>query len=152
MTPQFEYTTLAHTEDVQQLGYILEQCYPSGDSEIYINRIGVENFRIIHQDKQVVGGLATLAMGQWWGGQRVPMTGIAAVGIAPEYRGNGAAIALMQHTLKELHTEGIPISFSIQLLNASTEKQDMSKEVVGAVGKFRLRVSRCESNRYLCNL
>jgi predicted acetyltransferase len=49
-------------------------------------------------------------MGQWFGGQRVPMTGIAAVGIAPEYRGTGAAIAMMQHTLKELYANGVPIS------------------------------------------
>jgi predicted acetyltransferase len=112
MTPQFEYSTLAHPQDIQQLATILEQCYvmPSGDSEIYINRIGTENFRLIRGFEQVIGGLATLAMGQWWGGQRVPMTGIAAVGIAPEYRGSGAAIALMQHTLKELHTQEVPIS------------------------------------------
>ncbi len=111
MTPQFEYSTLAHPQDIQQLASILEQCYlmSSGDSEIYINRIGTENFRFIRVE-QVIGGLAILAMGQWWGGQRVPMTGIAAVGIAPEYRGSGAAIALMQHTLKELHTQEVPIS------------------------------------------
>lgn len=111
MTPQFEYSTLAHPQDIQQLASILEQCYlmSSGDSEIYINRIGTENFRFIRVE-QVIGGLATLAMGQWWGGQHVPMTGIAAVGIAPEYRGSGAAIALMQHTLKELHTQEVPIS------------------------------------------
>ncbi|MBW4689836.1 MAG: GNAT family N-acetyltransferase [Komarekiella atlantica HA4396-MV6] len=112
MTPQFEYSTLAHPQDIEQLASILEQCYLMSvdDSEIYINRIGTENFRFIRASEQVIGGLATLAMGQWWGGQRVPMTGIAAVGIAPEYRGSGAAIALMQHTLKELHTQEVPIS------------------------------------------
>ncbi len=112
MLPQFEYTILAHVEDVQQLSYILEQCYvmSSGDSEIFLNRIGLENFRIIHRDQQVVGGLATLSMGQWWGGQRVPMVGIGGVGITPEYRGDGAAIALMQHTLKELYSQEVPIS------------------------------------------
>jgi predicted acetyltransferase len=38
------------------------------------------------------------------------MMGIAAVGIAPQYRGTGAAIALMQHTLNEIHAKGIAIS------------------------------------------
>ncbi len=110
--PQFEYSTLTHPEDIQQLGYILNQCFISALSseEAYINLIGVKNFRIIRRLEQVVGGLATLDMGQWWGGVRVPMTGIAAVGIAPEYRGSGAAIALMQHTLKELYTRGVAIS------------------------------------------
>jgi predicted acetyltransferase len=110
MIPQFEYSTLTHPQDIQQLATILEQCFMFGDSEIYINRIGGENFRFIRGFEQVIGGLATLAMGQWWGGQRVPMTGIAAVGIAPEYRRSGAAIALMQHTLKELHAQEVPIS------------------------------------------
>ncbi|MEH1844909.1 MAG: GNAT family N-acetyltransferase [Nostoc sp.] len=112
MTPKFEYSTLAHPQDIQQLGYILDQCYFSspGNEEVYINLIGVENFRIIRGLQQVIGGLATIDMGQWWGGQRVPMTGIAAVCIAPEYRGSGAAIALMQHTLKELYARGIPLS------------------------------------------
>jgi len=110
MIPQFEYTTLTHPQDIQQLATILEQCFMFSDSEIYINRIGTENFRFIRGFEQVIGGLATLAMGQWWGGQRVPMTGIAAVGIAPEYRGSGAAIALIQHTVKELHAQEIPIS------------------------------------------
>jgi predicted acetyltransferase len=112
MTAQFEYSTLADPQDIKQLEIILEQCFISalGGEEAYINLIGVENFRIIRGLEQLAGGLATLDMGQWWGGERVPMTGIAAVGIAPEYRGSGAAIALMQHTLKELYARGIPLS------------------------------------------
>ncbi|AUB41079.1 putative acetyltransferase [Nostoc flagelliforme CCNUN1] len=112
MTAQFEYSTLANPQDIQQLGTIFEQCFISGlgGEEAYINLIGVENFRIIRKSEQLVGGLATLDMGQWWGGVRVPMTGIAVVGIAPEYRGSGGAIALMQHTLKELYDRGIPLS------------------------------------------
>ncbi|MDZ8083411.1 MAG: GNAT family N-acetyltransferase [Nostoc sp. DcaGUA01] len=112
MTPQFEYSTLAHPQDIQQLGPLLDQCFVNalGSEGAYMNRVGVENFRIIRESEKLVGGLATLDMGQWWGGERVPMTGIAVVGIAPEYRGSGAAIALMQHTLKELYARGIPLS------------------------------------------
>lgn len=109
---QFEYSTLAHPQDIQQMKYILEQCFISalGGEEAYINLIGVENFRIIRGFEQLIGGLATLDMAQWWGGVRVPMTGIAVVGISPEYRGSGAAIALMEHTLKELYARGVAIS------------------------------------------
>lgn len=76
MLPEFEYGTLANQEDVQQLGKIDEQCFISaiGDSEVYFNRIGVENFRFIRRGKQVVGGLATIPMSQWYGGGQVPMT------------------------------------------------------------------------------
>ncbi|MEH1781059.1 MAG: GNAT family N-acetyltransferase [Nostoc sp.] len=112
MMAQFEYSTLAHPQDIQQMKYILEQCFISalGGEEAYINLIGVENFRIIRGFEQLIGGLATLDMAQWWGGVRVPMTGIAVVGISPEYRGSGAAIALMEHTLKELYARGVAIS------------------------------------------
>jgi predicted acetyltransferase len=112
MTPVYKYSKLANAEDGKRLGEILSQCFigAPGDQEKYINSIGVENFRILHQQGQIVGGLAIIPMGQWWGSQAIPMGGIAAVGIAPEYRGTGAAIAMMQHTLKELHARSIPLS------------------------------------------
>jgi predicted acetyltransferase len=112
MPLQFQYSTLTLSEDVEPLGSILDQCFLAkpGDSEAQINRLGMQNMRLIRQSEQIVGGLATIPMGQWYGGQRVPMMGIAAVGIAPQYRGTGAAIALMQHTLNELYAKGIPIS------------------------------------------
>ncbi|MDB9342977.1 GNAT family N-acetyltransferase [Nodularia spumigena CS-586/05] len=111
-TDKFQYSTLTDKKDIQQLGFILEQCFvmSSGDSEIYMKRLGRDKLRAIYQDQQLVGGLATIPMGQWWGGQCVPMTGIAAVGIAPEYRGSGAAIALIEKTLQELYHQEVPIS------------------------------------------
>lgn len=110
--PQFEYTQNVNSGDVQRLGKILNQCFigSTEEWESYFNRVGVENLRVIHQGGEVAGGLAIIPMSQWWGGACVPMGGIAAVGIAPEYRGSGAAIALMQHTVKELYNTGVPIS------------------------------------------
>ena len=87
MVPQLEYSTLTKdSEDIQQLMTIMDQCFValSGSSEAYINLVGVENFRIMRQSGQIVGGLAAIPMSQWFGGKRVPMTGIGAVGIAPE--------------------------------------------------------------------
>lgn len=111
MTPKFEYSQIVK-EDIPRLGNILEQCFlmSPGDSEIFFNRIGLENFYVIRAGEQVAGGLATIPMAQWWGGERIPMAGIGAVGIAPEYRGDGAALTMMQHTVKELYAKGVPIS------------------------------------------
>ncbi|MBW4595821.1 MAG: GNAT family N-acetyltransferase [Brasilonema angustatum HA4187-MV1] len=111
MTPKFEYSQLIK-EDIQRLGNILEQCFlmSSGESEIFFNSIGLENFRVIRAGEEVAGGLGIILMPQWWGGERVPMAGIAAVGIAPEHRGGGAALTMMKHTVKELHAKGVPIS------------------------------------------
>ena len=112
MTPNFEFGTPANPEQAQQLGAILSQCFNSPLSEwsVYLNRIGTENFRVLRQGEQVAGGLAVLEMGQWFGGCRVPMAGLAAVGIPPEYRGMGAAVELLTRTLKEIQAKQLPIS------------------------------------------
>jgi len=107
---EFAYSIVNSLEDAQQLGKIIEQCFAESGDEPDLNPIGRENHRIIRQGQQIVGGLAIIQMGQWWGGQSVPMAGIASVGIAPEYRGSHAALTLMQHTVKELYDRGIPIS------------------------------------------
>ncbi|WP_017742540.1 GNAT family N-acetyltransferase [Scytonema hofmannii] len=112
MTVKFEFSQVTGQEDAQKLGNIIAQCFisPQENTDVYFNRIGLENFRLIRRDRQIAGGLATIPMNQWWGSSRVPTIGLAAVGIAPEHRGDGSAIALLQHTLKECHTNGVPIS------------------------------------------
>lgn len=109
--PNMEYSRLA-PDDAQRFIQILAQCFMSSidRSKVYFDRIGIDQFRSIHQEGQLAGGLALLPMRQWWGGQRIAMTGIAAVGIAPEYRGSGAALSLLQNTLRELHQEAVPLS------------------------------------------
>lgn len=110
--PEFEYTTVTNLEDSQRFGSIIEQCFLSspGEGETWVKQMGIDNLRVIRQQKQIVGGLVTIPMSQWWGGESVAMTGIAGVGIAPEYRGTGAALSLMQHTIKEIYTKGAAIS------------------------------------------
>ncbi|PSB19964.1 GNAT family N-acetyltransferase [Phormidesmis priestleyi ULC007] len=109
---QFEYRIPADYTEVQQFGQVLAQCFnsPPNDESVYLNRIGSENVRILYDRGRVIGGLGLLQMGQWYGAACVPMVGIAAVGIAPDYRGKGAAIALMQNMLQELHAQGRPLS------------------------------------------
>ena len=109
---QLDYGCISNPDEAEQLGELLTQCFGSAlnDWQVYLNRIGQDNLRLIRQGKQIVGGLAIYSMGQWYGGQSIPMAGIAAVGIAPEYRGTGAAYTLMQCTLQELHQQGVPIS------------------------------------------
>jgi len=105
---------------VQQLGTILSQCFNvSADYwQTYVRQIGQDNLRIICQDNHILGGLGIYPMGQWFGGQRIPMHGIAGVGIAPEYRGAGAALALLTDTLKTLQQQGVPLG----TLYASTSR------------------------------
>lgn len=112
MTYQREFATVSDDREAENLGAMLCQCFnfPLQGWEMYRDRIGVENFRVLRQDGQIVGGLAIYHMGQWWGSDRVPMAGIAGVGVSPESRGTGVAVELLTHTLKELHTHHVPLS------------------------------------------
>lgn len=113
MKTEFTYKSIEYPEEAKQLGTILGQCFPGFKEdkwENYYENIGVNNFRIVCQDKTVVGGLAIYLMGQYFGGQSIPIAGIAAVGIAPEYRGRKAATLLMSELIKELYKENIPLS------------------------------------------
>ncbi|MCD8488724.1 MAG: GNAT family N-acetyltransferase [Desertifilum sp.] len=119
--PPLSYASLERDREPARLGEILGQCFNISSPEYwdyYANNIGLENFRIVRQGETLQGGLALIKMGQWFGGQRVPMTGIAAVGIAPEYRGTGAAKTLMSEALRELQTQNIPLS----VLYAATQR------------------------------
>lgn len=109
---RFEYEPPSSSREVKQLGILLSQCFigsPS-DSEVYIDRLGRENLRLLRTQEGIAGGLALIPMGQWWNGQRVAMTGIASVGVAPEQRGTGTAIVLLRHMLQELYETGVPLS------------------------------------------
>ncbi|MES1024615.1 GNAT family N-acetyltransferase [Gloeocapsa sp. BRSZ] len=112
MMSHFKYDVISNAEDEQRLGKILQQCFnsPSDSIKTYFQRVGRENYRSISDSTRMIGGLAILPQGQWFGGECVPMGGIAAVGIAPEYRGSGAALELMKQTIRELYRRGIPIS------------------------------------------
>ncbi len=109
---QLEYGKLVGPEETQLLGAILQQCFntPAFSNAAYFQRIGHDNFRIVRQQGTILGGLAMLPMGQWFGGRRVPMVGLAAVGIAPEYRGTGAAFLLLRQALEELRATQVPLS------------------------------------------
>lgn len=112
MQSNFEYAHIQDETEAKRLGHLLAQGFVGdADAELtFMSRIGAEKFRVLHQGTSLAGGLATLPMGQWFGGQQVPMTGIAAVSIAPELRGTGAAVALMQQVLQELHQQGVALS------------------------------------------
>jgi predicted acetyltransferase len=112
MSSSFNYRPLANDSEVERLKTLDAQCFlgTEKDADIYFSQVGVEAFRSIWHNDDMMGGLSILPMGQWWGGQRVPMAGIASVGIAPEHRGKGGAIALMRSAVQEIYDRNIPLS------------------------------------------
>ncbi|MEM9487791.1 MAG: GNAT family N-acetyltransferase [Myxococcota bacterium] len=69
-----------------------------------------KNVRVVRRHGAVVGGLILIPMGQFFGGRRVSMTGVAGVAVAPEYRGRGVATAMMRSAVKEMRRSGATLS------------------------------------------
>ena len=94
-----------------------------------------------------MGGLAIYRMGQWFGGQSVPIAGIAAVGVAPEHRGVGVAAELMGRLLKELQTDGVALS----TLYASTQRfyRKVGYEPAGTACRFSVATHSLIPGRHL---
>lgn len=84
--------------------------FPPEAAEPWLKTGGLENVRVLSDGDKPIACLLLLPMGQYFGGARVPMVGIAGVATAPERRGTGAATALMREAVKELHALGAPIS------------------------------------------
>lgn len=108
----YTYTQLQDDSQAEQLRNILCQCFniPSDLGKRYYERLGAENFRLLYRGKELVGGLAFYQVGQWFGNNRIPTTGVSVVGIAPPFRGTGAARTLMQYALTETYDTGTPLS------------------------------------------
>ena len=109
---ELSITPVQTPEQAQELGKIIAQSFNASpeDWPFYVNLLGIENFRIATQNQQVLGGVGLISMGQWFGGNSLTIAGIASVGIAPEYRGQGVAAKMLSQTLKELATAGLPLS------------------------------------------
>ena len=112
MKQNLEFGRILNSEELQELGTILSQCFnmPASVWQKYSQRLGQDSFRYVRQANQIVGGLGIYHMGQWFGGKQLAMAGLAAVGVAPEYRGTGIVFQLLTQTLRELYNQGVPIS------------------------------------------
>jgi predicted acetyltransferase len=99
-------------EERRALGTLLALSFgfPVADADVWFDRAGHSNARVIRSGSEVRGGLIQLPMGQHFGGRRVPMVGFAGVGVSPEARAKGVATDMMKRALRELHLRSVAIS------------------------------------------
>jgi predicted acetyltransferase len=84
--------------------------FPPADAVGWFKNAGMENVRVALRGSRVCGGLLLVPMGQWFGRRSVPLVGIAGVAVAPEERGRGVALQLMQSALREIAEAGGTLS------------------------------------------
>jgi len=82
----------------------------SADTRGWLEHAGLENVRVARKNDQILGGLAEIPMGQWFGGRSVPMLGLAGVGVAPEARGERVALTLVLASLRAARERGFALS------------------------------------------
>jgi predicted acetyltransferase len=107
----YEYGKLRDQHDIDVLGTLAARAFggdvESGREFITANR---EHARVLRRGSELIGGLTLIPMGQFFGGKRVSMTGVAGVAIAPHGRGRGAATELMRAAVTELYQDGVALS------------------------------------------
>jgi predicted acetyltransferase len=109
---RFEYQRVVGPNDDDALRDVVAQSinWPGDAWPMFVERIGRENLRVVRQAGRLIGGLATYQMGQWFGGRPVRCAGVSAVGVAPEFRRQGASRFLLQNMLEDQRSAGVPLA------------------------------------------
>lgn len=111
MATTYHYGPAGDEGELDDLGYLLGTAFGiTPDLSRQWLAANLPHARALRRGGRVVGGLLFLPMGQFFGGRRVSMTGVAGVGIDPTERGRGAATRLMHEAVRELHDSGAAIS------------------------------------------
>lgn len=108
---------------------------------IWLRDAGLEHTRVMGEPgREVDATLVRIPMGQYFGGNSVPMLGIAGVAVAPEARGRGTARQLMEETIRECAREG----WALSGLYASTQSlyRQIGYEQAGHRFETRIAASR----------
>ncbi|GJM21348.1 MAG: hypothetical protein DHS20C15_12630 [Planctomycetota bacterium] len=102
----------ANAAERDTLGTILGLCFgiPEADLRALLEAQDMDPLVVLRHGGEVVGGLILIDMGQHFGGRSVPMCGVAAVGIAPERRGEGFGRALVRGSVAYMASRGAVLS------------------------------------------
>src|SRR4029078_7407295 len=99
-------------DEIDGLNSLLEQAltFAIGGMAPWTEAIGHAHMRAVRRSGRTVAGIGVIPMGHYFGGQSVPAGGITAVGVAPDQRGSGVGLWMIQRSLEELHSQGVPLA------------------------------------------
>src|SRR4051794_10604128 len=99
-------------DEIDGLNGLLEQAltFQIGSMAPWTAAIGHEHMRAVRRNGRAVAGMSIIPMGHYFGGRSVRAGGITAVGVAPEQRGSGVGLWMLQQSLLELHRQRVPIA------------------------------------------
>lgn len=134
-------------QELSELGAVLGFAFgtPQLKATEWLARGGIENVRVVRASARIIAGLLEVPMGQWFMGKSVPMLGIAGVAVAPDARGQGVALSLLQHTLRDARERG----FALSVLYPATDTlyRAVGYELAGAYYRSSMRVVDCPRDK-----
>lgn len=138
-TDRPEFGPPVGAEELAVAADILAQAFAGtpADNIAWMEKVGAARLRVLREHGMVIATAHPIPMGQWFGGRRVGMAGIGAVGVAPSARGGGVATRLMRHMLQELRGLGFPLS--VLYPSTQTLYRRVGYEQAGARYELRVR-------------
>ncbi len=107
------YEQLSTDGDAHAVARIVMHAFAGGtldESLQWIETVGRDSWRVLRVGEWVKACLFMVPMGIFLGGRSVSMSGVVAVGVAPESRGQGLATRLMLESLREAKQDGFALS------------------------------------------
>ena len=109
LTPRWDQPIDA---DMEAYAHMLAHAFGSRpeQSARWIERLGRQNTRLVHEGSGLAAGLGFYDAGQFFGGEALPTLAVAGVAVRPESRRRGLARGMMARALREAAAAGLPLS------------------------------------------
>ncbi len=109
------YRPVTEAEDLEPIARLAGLAFGTTNAESvewFEKRVTRPNIRVVHaQDNPTpLGVTCRIPMGLYLAGNEVPQLGVLGVGVAPEARGMGVAKQMMADCVREMHSDGSPLS------------------------------------------
>lgn len=107
----------------------------------WLERLPLEQVRLLRRGARVIGGLVALPMGQWFGHASVPLLGLAGVAIEASERGTGLALQMLKTVLRDARARGQALS-TLYPSNLGLYRK-AGYELAGTHCRVELRLDAC---------
>lgn len=99
-------------DEIAPVSELIEQAltFTPGTIAPWLEAIGHEHMRVVRRAGRPVAGMSVIQLGHYFGGRSVPAGGITAVGVAPDQRGSGVGLFMLQQSLLDLQRAGLPLA------------------------------------------
>jgi predicted acetyltransferase len=125
------------TEDDRETAFKLHlEAFGGGPEDFAgLKDLPVDDRWVVTDGATVLGSLRLIRFGHYFGGQRVPAAGIAAVSVSPVARGKGAGATLMREVLRAAADDGMPLS--TLFMSTMAPYRSVGYEIAGVRNRYR---------------